>query len=405
MNQQTLITPSISNPHLGFYTVNGIPFYSKNEAAVFAQKVNCDFKWHFNDEIFRLYDWTVEPDESLDELYNQRARELRQKYDYLILSYSGGSDTHNVLMSFLRQGLFIDEILVNINDKINKIIVNDKNITDNWNYGAEYKLQIYPRLEEIRKQSPRTRISVVDTSDSILETFNGASDGSWIINKKEPLNVSAITRYNYLHFTDVRKRIDKEKSIAMIVGVEKPCVAIVQNKFFLVFTDRHANLTPIQQHFDEYTNTFTEFFYWHPDCTKMLAKQAHVVKKWLTDNANMRPLWTPDSRAEWFKNNRTHQKILKNVVYASTWNSEWFQAEKDTKFWYGEIDEWWHRYYSHTREYAIWKEGIKYMEKYASKFLTENNGVKDGMGIHFKWHFIGTMPEIQNSKFENNIIA
>jgi len=384
---------NLTNPHLGYYTVNNIPFYSKNEAAVFAQSVNTDFKWHFNDEVFASFDWSVEPEETLDELYDQRARELRQQYDYLILSYSGGSDTHNVLTSFLRQGLLIDEILVNVNDKINKIIVNDSTITDNWNYGAEYKLQIYPRLNEIKNKSPRTKITVVDTSDNILDTFNNASDGSWIVGIKEPINVSAITRYNYLYFKEVRKQLDKANSIAMIVGVEKPCIAIVNNKIFTVFTDRHANLTPVQQHLDEYSNTHTEFFYWHPSCTKMLAKQAHIIKKWLINTPDMKPLWTPNSREEWFKNNRVHQKILKNVIYSSTWNPSWFQVEKDTKFWYGEIDEWWHRHYSNTREYAIWKEGIKYMEKYAGKFLTENNGVKDGMGIHFKWYFVDNMPQ------------
>jgi hypothetical protein len=396
-----LINSTIANHHMGFYTVNNIPFYSKNEAAIFAQKTNSEFKWNFNDEIFKANDWTIEPTETLDELYDRRARDLRQQYDYLILSYSGGSDTHNILSSFLRQGLLIDEILVNTNEKINRIIVNDSSVTANWNYGAEYKLQIYPRLNEVKNKSPNTRITVVDTSDNILETFNSANDASWISETREPINVSAITRYNYLYFKEVRKRIDKEKSIAMIVGVEKPCTVIIKNKFYIAFTDKMANLTPIQQHFQDYTNTHTEYFYWHPSCLKMLTKQAHTIKRWLVENPQNQKLWTPETTSQWLKNNGLYQNTIKSVIY-STWNSSWFQADKDTRFWYGQIDEWWHRYYSNTKEYAIWKEGINYIENNASNFIVYNDGLADGIITMIKVYYVADMPESNFTKVDSN---
>ena len=98
---------------LGFYVCNGQEFSSKIRALLYSNEVNKPVEWMFNDRVFQSYDWTVEPIETLDELYDHRAKQLRSQYDYVILSYSGGADSHNILMSFVRQGLHIDEIITN----------------------------------------------------------------------------------------------------------------------------------------------------------------------------------------------------------------------------------------------------------------------------------------------------
>lgn len=391
---------NLFNKHLGYYTVGNSIFESKNEAVMYANKTNQKISWYFNDEVYDNYPWTKEPDTSLDDLYDKRARELREKYDYLVLSYSGGSDTHNILSCFLRQNLFLDEIVVNINAKINRIIVNDPNITGNWNYGAEYKLQIYPRLEEVRNISPGTKITVVDTSDSIIESMNNAGDASWVIGKKEALNISAVTRYNYLYFNDIRKKFDKNKKIAVIVGVEKPLSYISKNKFYVVFSDKMANLTPAQQHFEEYTNTQTEYFYWHPTTADIVCKQAHTIKNWLSKNPRYLNLWTPRDKTEFYSNHKLIQSIIKNVIY-TTWNKNWFQVEKDTMFWHGEIDAWWHKFYKDTKEYAIWKEGIDYIAKNSGQYVYEKNGVKDGLINFGKTYYVG---DVSEQYFSNNTI-
>ena len=101
------------NKNLGYYTVGNREFFSKIQACIHATTTNQDPIWHFNNDVFNNFDWTIEPSETLDELYNARARQLREEYDYVALSYSGGSDSHNILMSFLRQGLHIDELIIN----------------------------------------------------------------------------------------------------------------------------------------------------------------------------------------------------------------------------------------------------------------------------------------------------
>lgn len=368
------------NEELGYYICNGKIFSSKIEACIYSTKIQKPIKWIFNDSVFDHFDWSVEPEESLDELYDRRSREIREKYDYVILSYSGGADSHNILTSFLRQNLHIDEIIVNVYEKANKLYVDNASIKDSWNYGAEYKLQIYPRLEEIRNRCPKTKITVVDMSDTMFNTLKSAGDASWIMDKRETLNVSGLTRYNYVWFKDIKKNFDKDKKIILILGEGKPMTYIKDDIIHLIFIDKAANVITAQEHLTDHPNAKVELYYWHPSSTKMIAKQVHVIKKWLNANQHMKPIFTPKNRHEFNDNCRIYyHKLLRNIIY-STWNESWYQSDKGKSGWYDDIDEWFHRLYKETREYEIWKEGIKYVSDNAKDYVyTDENNIPQGL--------------------------
>ena len=71
------VTQKTFNKKLGYYICNGLEFHSKIEACMYGTKMNKPVKWVFNDGIFGAYDWTQEPSETLDQLYDQRARQLK----------------------------------------------------------------------------------------------------------------------------------------------------------------------------------------------------------------------------------------------------------------------------------------------------------------------------------------
>ena len=92
----------ISYPdRLGCYRVGDLKFYSKLEAIEMHTRTGIHPHWDFNEAVFSSYDWTVEPEENILELYRQRAQQLRDKYDYIILIYSGGADSETILQSFI----------------------------------------------------------------------------------------------------------------------------------------------------------------------------------------------------------------------------------------------------------------------------------------------------------------
>ena len=387
------------NKKLGYYSVDGLEFESKLKACFYAQQKNSEVKWHFNNEVFDRYDWHIEPPESLDELYDRRTRQLREEYDYIMISYSAGADSHNIVESFLRQGLHIDEIIVNTMDKASKsFTIVDPNNKDPKNAAAEHALQTMPRLKEIEKRSPRTTITVLDLTDHLFESWLVKGDASWIEDKREGLNPLNVTRFNYIHFSDVRKRFDKSKKLALVLGVEKPRTFIhTNNKFFIRFTDRATNIITIENHIKDYDNAVVEYFYWAPESAPIIAKQGHIIKRYVELNPHLQQYWFHKNlTADIYR--QMHERILRPLLY-STWNNNWYQADKATLDWYSEFDAWWIEGYKGTKEHNIWLEGINYVKENAKNFVNYEHGFADGLKIYAHNYPIGKMqPEINPEK-------
>jgi hypothetical protein len=182
---------------------------------------------------------------------------------------------------------------VNTQSKADKISKLNVNIKESWNWGAELELTTIPKLTEIKNKSPNTKISIVDVTDQLFNTFKPSNDIGWVFDKQEVLNVGGVLRFNYLYYKDIRVNFDKDKKIAVITGTDKPITYIKNNKLYTVFSDKAANLVSIAPHISEYNNATVENFYWHPDCAMMLIKQAHMIRKWLIANPKYISLWTP----------------------------------------------------------------------------------------------------------------
>ena len=393
-------TAMISNPELGYYSCNNLFFDSKIEACIYGTAQKMPVNWHFNEEVFGSYNWQVEPELTLDDFYNQRARQIREQYDYVILSFSGGADSNNILESFLRQGLFVDEILVNTMDVRDQLTVANPNEKSVWNAGAEYKLQTVPRLQYIKDKSPNTKINVIDMSKHIFDSLETAGDASWILSKKEMLNVSASTRYNYVHFKEVRNQFDKDKKIALIVGVDKPKGIIIKGEFRILFNDRAANIVSAQEHLNEYPNATVKNFYWTPESVPMLIKQGHVLKNWLEAFPQYIPLWTLTDNDTYANNFRLmHERMLRTIIY-TTWNQNWYQADKSVLDWFNEFDDWFVTKYNNTRAFSIWKSGMQHVLNNASDYMVYKNGKPHGLqGFHHSYA-LGKMKVTQDQSIK-----
>ena len=374
-----------------YYLVDGLKFDSKIQAALFATQVNKPMTWYFNTDLFNAYDWTVEPEKTLDQLYNQRAKELRERYDYIILSYSGGSDSHNILMSFIRQGLHIDEIVVNhMTDAWNRFVVLNPTQTASWNTGAEHSLQTIPRLKEVEHLIPNTKITILDLSQNLFDAFTSYGDASWVLGRKEGLNPLNVTRYNYAYFTNIRKQFDKGYKIAMVVGIEKPRTVIENGIFKLYFIDKGVNIVPIDDNFKEYSNSSLEFFYWSKDAVTLLCKQAHVLKRFVEGDPSRIKLWdknnlNPDN---W---RLVQEPMIKPVLY-STWNTGWFQTDKSVSDWNSEFDTWFINGYADHKSHQIWREGLKFVTNNTKPYLRyKSDGTPDGLKYYLQYHTIGSV--------------
>jgi hypothetical protein len=64
---------------------------------------------------FDKADWSIEPALSLQEMYRIRAQQIRDSYDYVVLYFSGGSDSITALNAFIKNNINIDEVVVYTN--------------------------------------------------------------------------------------------------------------------------------------------------------------------------------------------------------------------------------------------------------------------------------------------------
>ena len=379
--------------NLGFYKCKGVDFQSKIDACTYSQICKQPITWVFHNDVYDHYNWHIEPEAGLDQLYDLRARQLREQYDYLVLSYSGGADSNNILESFIRQGLHIDEIVTNHVTKATKsITVLDTTVTSAWNFGAEHELQAVPRLQYIQKHLPRTKITVLDVSDSIVDTLRKIDDPRWVLGRGDKLSVGQSFRYNYFYFAEIKRTLDQGASVAIVVGTDKPKTFIRDHDLYLSFVDRVVNIANINDYNREYTNTKVELFYWAETTAPLICKQAHVIRRWLEANPNEQEFWQE-------RNIKTdvvrlhHERRLRDILYTN-WNSDWYQADKSTSWWHSEFDTWFHSNQEFASESAAWRRGLDFVvDRVPDYVVRDQSGTPDGLQLfknNYKIGAIGT---------------
>lgn len=101
-----------------YYSVNGKKFFNPYLAWYENFKTKAPIVFHLKDLEYSTIDWTQEPVESFEVLMDQQARRIRNKYERLVLFWSGGTDSQTILNVFSRNRLHIDEIVCMGNKKV-----------------------------------------------------------------------------------------------------------------------------------------------------------------------------------------------------------------------------------------------------------------------------------------------
>lgn len=94
------------------YQVNGQAFNNIYLALHRCWKTGADLAFYCNDTEYDKYNWALEPDQSIELLMDTHALNLRNKYQRLILLWSGGTDSHTIYNVFRRNNIHIDEIII-----------------------------------------------------------------------------------------------------------------------------------------------------------------------------------------------------------------------------------------------------------------------------------------------------
>ncbi len=83
------------------YNSNGKIFLSDVEALEYSKNVELQLDYRF----FTESNWKAEPPNPIFYYFDRHAKIISEKYDHIILTYSGGTDSHTILESFIRCGI------------------------------------------------------------------------------------------------------------------------------------------------------------------------------------------------------------------------------------------------------------------------------------------------------------
>lgn len=269
----------INKDQFGFFQVGDLKTYSKLEALEYAAVVKQPVIWNFNADKFSKYPWHIEPPLSLEHYYAERARQLREKYNYLVLWYSGGADSHNVLMSFVKNNIFVNEIAQYHSMKGSK---DDR--TTNMNQEVfETSIPTTQKLLETNPLYKNTKHTVIDLTDlmtTLYSDVNNKWDNYYHANTYVAPGALARTymREKIPHFKNL---IDQGFDVCFVWALEKPQITLEDKKFYLNFKDGFDGSVSARTQRLGREWEHDEFFYWSPDCPDLIAKQAHVVKNYL----------------------------------------------------------------------------------------------------------------------------
>jgi hypothetical protein len=289
----------LKQSHCGYYLYNG-HYVSDRETLLDLMLANEDYDpklnlYHYNDEVFSAVDWKTEPSMSLNQMYVERAKQLRDQYDYLILAFSGGSDSNEILEIFLQNNIFIDEIqTVHYESLLNRL--DDSFIKSHDTLGVlyEYRGSVLPKLKRIKELSPNTKINSMDLSDYAYDQIVGKKF-EYMGMAHNPTNGMSLIKplriYNYYMHTHNNLNAPKKKT-AFIRGFEKPWLFVDENGVLMFrFSDIPMHGVGRIRSGDVNDIYTLEDFFWTPDYPLIPVKQSHVIKNILLKHPNLYQLF------------------------------------------------------------------------------------------------------------------
>ena len=308
------------NEKYGLWISNGVKFDNKYDAARYATSNHADIKFWYHDKTFEKFDKSLLGKISLNQLYKERAQQLRDSYDYLILYFSGGADSYNVLRSFIDNNIKLDEICV----KWPEIMTGHKLYTPNnvnqlsSNIWSEWDYSVVPTLNHIKQYHPEIKIVIKDyipDTGNIDTIFEENKHWAW----------SPATVKSTLISDSELIMLSKGKTVGNIYGIDKPLLCLHEGKVYTYFTD----LALLTCGFSSNNPTGSECFYWTPDMPLLWWEQVHQLlnfynmnkgyQKFLFSAIKPGDLSIPDKE-------RGQEETVKNLLY-HTWDNR-FQAHK-----------------------------------------------------------------------------
>lgn len=338
----TIISSQSLGDRNGFYQVGNRKTYLKTELMDWLHHMPTSWHWNYNDEFFGQFDWRVEPTENINELYRQRALELRRNYDYIVLYYSGGHDSSNALYAFLDNDIPLDEICVYYSkyDTVSNQYKELQGLT--WN-----------KVKWLQAKYPNQRFRFIDYGDmfkdwhDIIKGYGYKDDLFDVFGSMLSINRIIADEF-YMTIPEWHSMIESGKRFAWLFGADKPMVRYLDGAWIFNFHDAfvQCRMTPLRQLYDDGTRGSYEYFYWSPTdaCQQIIRKQCHLLANTYNEQAQIDFSKISGAKPHnpsygWEVDTMTPSFV--NAIYPRLFEyGETYFIEKNAKYIFGNRDQW-----------------------------------------------------------------
>lgn len=259
-----------------YYCSDGSKFDSKIEGLLYSREKDLPLNFYYYDDVYEKVNWKIEPPNSLQYYYLEQAKRIRDTYDYVVLCYSGGYDSTNILETFYYNNIKLDKIVT-----VGAFSQDSQKGVDE-NHNGEIYHNVFPYINQLGLESITQVIDYTDyfenskklsilkyKTDWIHKTGGWFSPHNWFWYELE----QHIVPWEY-----------KDKKVGIIFGKDKPGLFSSdlyysgkigeQNGFYFSDTPctSYGNIT-------KFDNCERINFYWDPNYTEILIKQLHVLKR------------------------------------------------------------------------------------------------------------------------------
>jgi hypothetical protein len=261
------MTTLIDYPY-GVYHAGHQTFINKSDALFYASKNNLDVRWNFHESTYKSVDWTVRPSKHIQELYRERAQQIRDTYDYVIVQFSGGADSWTVLDSFLSNGIRVDEIYTRWSFKEGDYKTANAQDRREYNLYSEYHYAVRPILDELAKTHPDINIYIDDDTEEYHQQLN---EKNFVDNGGHYLCIGTFHRFARKSPQE-RQAVRQGLKVGVVHGFDKLQCQVADGKFYAYFADKCGGTAMDPER-------SVEFFYWSPNFSQIPILAGHMLRE------------------------------------------------------------------------------------------------------------------------------
>jgi hypothetical protein len=321
-----MLTPDYHLHRFGYWLVDGVPFYNKTQATYQATVKNTrDIQFYFNDHVYSAIDWQIPIESTLEQLYADRARQLRNQYQHLVVLYSGGSDSSNALEAMIRAGVLPDEVVYHWAGGSDS----QENISN-----AEIIKAAWPMLQRLSQQH---NIKITCFDEYELYQTVGFNNSEWVLEADAVLNPCTYPRYqmlqNHQPWLDL---VQQGHRVGLVMGIDKPRIIWEDNHWCGSFLDTGFQHNFYQDHIRDSGITI-EGFYCTPNAPLITIKQSQILKNYLSNKYDETFRQNNFSRSAW--NFELYNRLVRQICYPY-WDDSTFSIGKSHTI-YDRKHLWW----------------------------------------------------------------